>query len=671
MKRRNFLQQTGLGLLSLGLSETILSILSADYSSVLAQTTKRKLALLIGINQYPNVTTLNGCINDVELQKDLLIYRCGFDPKDIITLTDKNATRNNIETVFLEHLTKQAKQNDLILFHFSGYGLSYSHNSELKNCLIPVDGIQAETFNGILPETLLLLWRSLPTKNIISVFDTSYNLLSTNSKNRTYPQNINLPINPEILEFQLKLQQDLKISPSQFKQIPGILLSAANNNQIAAEINWGNFTTGLLTYALTQELWQSSTANTIYCTLNQTASIVTQIMGNKQIPEIITKTPNQEISLTENLSADGVILGIEDPGKIQLSLNGIPAYVMQNYGINSVLNIVGENNNNKLQIRSKEGIKAKAKIIGNIEEIKKGQLVEEYLRYLPKNIGLNIALDNNLERIEKVDATSALTSLPYISSVVNLGEQTADYIFGKIPETSNYGLFSLGKKLIPGTKGEAVKVAIKRLSAKLQTLLAVKLWRLTNNTGSSKLGVKANLETVGVISEIIITRETARNQKFKKVDSLPENVNLIPTLSRGSKIQYTMENYSEKEIYYMLLGIDGDTNAIASIPLSPTLPINTELGELLITNPPGIMEMQLIISSQPFNETLTKLASIWGEKTHRIGEVSQPLAVIQSILQDLHQSNSEIVGDMNNITTDSYILDVNKYASFNFIYQVV
>ncbi|HEY9704489.1 MAG TPA: caspase family protein, partial [Allocoleopsis sp.] len=541
------------------------------------------------------------------------------DPKDIITLTDKNATRNNIETVFLEHLTKQAKPDDLILFHFSGYGLSYSHNSELKNCLVPIDGIQEETFNGILPETLLLLWRSLSSENIISVFDTSYNQFSTNLKNRSYPQNINLPINPEILAFQLKLQQDLKISPSQLKQIPGILLSAANNDQIAAEMNWGNLTTGLLTYALTQELWQSSTANTIYCTLNQTASIVTQIMGNKQIPEVMTKSPNQQISLTENLSADGVILGIEDTGKIQLSLNGITPYVMQNYGINSVFNIVGENNNNKLQIRSKEGIKAKAKIIGNIEEIKKGQLVEEYLRVLSKNIGLNIALDNNLERIEKVDATSALTSLPYISSVVNLGEQTADYIFGKIPETSNYGLFSLAKKLIPGTKGEAVKVAIKRLSAKLQTLLAVKLWRLTSNSGSSKLGVKANLEALSPLPEIIITRETLRNKELKIADFFKGKTQLIPTLSIGSKIQYTIGNYSEKQIYYMLLGIDGDTNAIASIPISPNLPINTELGELLITTPPGIVEMQLIISDQPFNQTLTNLTSIWGEKNHRIG----------------------------------------------------
>lgn len=670
MKRRNFLQQTGLGLLSLGLSETILSILSADYSSVLAQTTKRKLALLIGVNQYPNVTPLNGCINDVELQKDLLIYRCGFDSKDIITLTDKNATRNNIETAFLEHLTKQAKSDDIILFHFSGYGLSLADNSQLKNCLVPVDGIQAETFNGILPETLLLLWRSLATKNIISVFDTSYNQISTNLKNRTYPQNINLSINPEILAFQLKLQQDLKISPSQLKQIPGILLSAANNNQIAAEINWGTFTTGLLTYALTQQLWQSSTANTIYCTLNQTASIVTQMMGNKQIPEVMTKSPNQQISLTENFSADGVILGIEDTGKIQLSLNGIPPYIMQNYGINSVFKLV-ENDKNKLQIRSKEGIKAKAKIIGNIEEIKKGQLVEEYLRVLSRNIGLNIALDNNLERIEKVDATSALTSLPYISSVVNLGEQTADYIFGKIPETSNYGLFSLGKKLIPNTKGEAVKVAIKRLSAKLQTLLAVKLWRLTNNSGSSRLGVKANLDALSPLPEIIITRETLRNQDRKKAHFFNENSQLIPTVSIGSKIQYTIGNYSEKQIYYILLGLDGDANAIASIPISPTLPINSDLGELLITTPSGIIEMQLIISDQPFNQTLTKLTSIWGEKTHRIGEVSQPLTVVQSILQDLHQSNSEIVNDMNNITTDSYILDVNKYASFNFIYQVV
>ncbi|HAA29179.1 MAG TPA: peptidase C14, partial [Cyanobacteria bacterium UBA8553] len=76
LKRRTFLQQTGLVLAALGVSETVLSLLGEKslavpllerYFQVLAQPTGRKLALLVGINQYPHSTALAGCVTDVEL----------------------------------------------------------------------------------------------------------------------------------------------------------------------------------------------------------------------------------------------------------------------------------------------------------------------------------------------------------------------------------------------------------------------------------------------------------------------------------------------------------------------------------------------------------------------------------------------------------------------------
>ena len=54
LKRRAFLQQAGLTLAALGISEAGLLRLSDRYSQVLAAPTARKLALLVGINQYPD-----------------------------------------------------------------------------------------------------------------------------------------------------------------------------------------------------------------------------------------------------------------------------------------------------------------------------------------------------------------------------------------------------------------------------------------------------------------------------------------------------------------------------------------------------------------------------------------------------------------------------------------
>ncbi|MGB5972597.1 MAG: hypothetical protein WBG38_04720, partial [Nodosilinea sp.] len=53
LKRRAFLQQAGLALGALGLGGTALLASSEQYQQALAQPARRKLALLVGINTYP------------------------------------------------------------------------------------------------------------------------------------------------------------------------------------------------------------------------------------------------------------------------------------------------------------------------------------------------------------------------------------------------------------------------------------------------------------------------------------------------------------------------------------------------------------------------------------------------------------------------------------------
>jgi hypothetical protein len=99
------------------------------------------------------------------------MHRFGFYPSDILTLSDQQASRQQIETAFLNHLTKQAQPGDLVVFHFSGYGrrvqLATSPEAVL-NSLVPVDGLvptsEATAVNDLLEETLWLLLRSLPTE---------------------------------------------------------------------------------------------------------------------------------------------------------------------------------------------------------------------------------------------------------------------------------------------------------------------------------------------------------------------------------------------------------------------------------------------------------------------------------------------------------------------------
>lgn len=120
IKRRQFLQFTGSALATIGLSQLDIMQQGNRYAKVLAQNSKRKLALLVGIDEYKNgISPLEGCANDVLLQKELLTHRFGFNPNDIRILTNAQATRQNILKEFEKHLIEQAKPGDAIMFHSS------------------------------------------------------------------------------------------------------------------------------------------------------------------------------------------------------------------------------------------------------------------------------------------------------------------------------------------------------------------------------------------------------------------------------------------------------------------------------------------------------------------------------------------------------------------------
>lgn len=83
---------------------------------------QNKLALLIGIGQYPQESgwpTIHGD-NDVTIIKELLLDQ-DFKEENIFTLTNSTATKAGI-TSALEVLRQKAKQGDIVYIHFSGHG---------------------------------------------------------------------------------------------------------------------------------------------------------------------------------------------------------------------------------------------------------------------------------------------------------------------------------------------------------------------------------------------------------------------------------------------------------------------------------------------------------------------------------------------------------------------
>ncbi len=735
MKRRIFLQRIGSILAVLGVTESEWWTRANSLQQALADTTPRKLALLVGINQYPKIPALKGCLTDVELQRELLIHRFGFQPSDILSLTNKQATRQGIENAFVEHLVKQAKPGDAVVFHFSGYGSRIKTKSLLggmENALIPVDGSQVienseTTANYLLEDTLLLMLQSLATERATAILDTSYYKPSISQPTGLRSRSWKAPLEGIFLAEEVEFQKQLtkKIAPDKFNVL---LASTSNSKDLAKEIILSDFSAGLFTYALTQYLWETTAAKTIQISLSRVGSTMLSL-GSKQEPVLLKNNNQTKALIAANVQskpiagAQGTVTSVEDDGKtVHLWLGGIPPQVLEYYGVNSRFTFYSATSpsTTPLVLRSRNGLKAKATLKQvNDRQItpQVGQLIRERLRVLPKEVKLKIALDDvSLERIERVDATSAFASIERVGSVI-AGEQPADYLFGKLPETevpgtevnnamamsssSRYGLFTLGGDLIPdtlGEEGEALKVAVYRLAPKLKTLLAAKLWKLTQNEGSSGLSVKVSLEVIDKkLPHTLMERQTRRTlgmESSKKTDDVSSPG--IPTVSTGSKIRYRVENTGDRPLYLMLLGLNNNKNPIALYPwhkdedseensskpelqqviIPPretiTIPKTTAGFEWVMSGPDFWCETQMILSTSPFTKTLTALeeGKHSSRETHRISPLLNPLEVASSLLQDLNQA-SITKDETQNLSADSWVWNVNHWASFNFVFQVI
>jgi Caspase domain/Domain of unknown function (DUF4384) len=768
LTRRNFLQQAGFALFALGGSEGARSQWDAPnraaspgdrYLQALAQPPGRKLALLVGIDRYSYSKNLSGCVTDVELQRELLVQRFGFHPSDVLVLTDQQATRENIEIAFIEHLTEQAKEGDIVVFHFSGYGNCVKRVREsavpddaperLVKSLLPSDGLLSTkgepANNDLLLETLILLTQSLAAQQVALVLDTSFyrtdRLLQGTLRSRSPLIPVAERPNPQELAFQEQLKSLLKLTHKPIGEtIPGVMLFAATDRQIAVEAQWEGFSAGLFTYAIAQHLWQVTPASPLYITLARADEQMGRLAPQR--PDLASGSSLKPTLLTyfvppqKSMGAEGVAIAIEENGTaVRLQLAGLPPTVLEYYQPNSRLLLslerARENASSaatdeaatvQLQIRSRSGLTAQAKVVSEVlpegVPLQVGLLARELIRVLPHNLGLTVALATDLERIERVDATSAFSNIAAVSSVAIAGEQAADCLFGRgrkstalpvlpeeaiansTPEVSprGYELFSRGNIPIPNTAGspdEAIKSGVQRLIPKLETLLAAKLWRLTLNEGSSRLGVRATLATLDPHPQILIDRAALRSGRIPQLDAPPPLGDLavsnswLPAIAPRSRIQYTIENYSDRALYLMLLGLEADGNAIALYPaasednssnLQPTivepgakltLP-HSNARDWTISEAPGLAEIYLICSLAPFAKTLQAISAFpypqfAGE---RLQVVRNPLEVAEALLQDLHDA-SAVAPELMGSATDVYAFDVNAWATFSFVYRVV
>ena len=717
--RRQFLQA---GLTSLigwqFLSRDRLAFAAEQYIQQASTSKQRKRALLIGINQYDakedisqNFTSngwlpLHGCVNDVELQKELLIHRFGFAPQDIITLTDREATRNNIFEAITTHLVAQTLPDDLVVVHFSGHGSRLG----TYNTLVPVDSGLPQNLEN-LKDITEQEWRSwlqaIATDRILSVIDAGF-----------YYPNVSA-----IGNFRLRSRIGLKKwqPPTEIEQIKkqpveklpiGTTLRAVSGDMLCADAQWSGFSSGAFTYSLVQQMWQITPATTIYVVMGNVATELDRkalhnenLTIDKQIAEMVEigSAPQKAIDShtfttflpVATLGSDGAIINSTDDFA-DVCLAGLPIAVLSNYMAGSILQTDLQT---IVQLKSRNGFNGKVEVLGDRtnnqklnqkldQKLASGQLLQEVIRAISYNVKLAIALDLGLSKIERVDATSAFSTLPNMFGV-NANEQCADCLFGV--QSASYGLFTVGHTPILGSfgaVGESVGVAIKRLQPFLESLLAAKLIRITENQAASHLDVRVTLKAIIGVDERSITiasKSSARASLIPASSTISNTVRTKP-INIGDRLECHIENFSDQTLYVRIFCLDPRSKILTPnfivIPyandgiISPletlTIPYPKAPMNWAVSAPKGMVDVQVVISRLPLLQVVKTLETSQRQASSLNGLIAipNPLQVAQALLADLDcTSQLSDFGKLSNIS-DVWMLDVEQWATFSFNYQV-
>ncbi len=392
ISRRQFFQFAGSTLTTLGLSQLNIQRQAYRYGKVLAQSTPRKLALLVGINKYSD-QALDGCVNDVALQRHLLIHRFGFNPKDIYTLTDEKATRSGILQAFEEYLIRQAKPGDVVVYHYSGHGsrvldpdpivVEPGNQNGLNGTFVPVDGELPDGFpeqggsvKDIMGHTLFLLMSALPSENFTAVLDSCYSGGAARPPFRVRARDggNKVQISPEEKAYQDQWLSRLKLSREEFVKryragvAKGVVLTATDPNQLAIDAQLNGFYAGIFTYLLTQYLWQET---------GTPESAIAYAIQN--IPKEFKQTPRYEVKVGSGYEkqpiyfinnpspvADAVITEVNG-NQAKLWLGGVDLGELDNGTVLTIINDRGASSG-KVTLQSRDGLIGEATVEGVAKE---------------------------------------------------------------------------------------------------------------------------------------------------------------------------------------------------------------------------------------------------------------------------------------------------------------
>ncbi len=711
MRRRDFLEGMGLTTIFWGLGQhhqtATASLLAKLANNLQSIPTAQKFALLVGVNRYsqPEIPELAGCVTDLEMQSQLLRYRYGFAEENIFKLTDQEATGDNLRSTQAE-LTKRIQAGDVLVGHFSGYGLE------------SIEGNALVLFDEILPLTSWGDWlRSLPTPYLTTILDTSFTPAptSTNStlQSRSLPSSIaplvlkitssnpdsNLVTppssivspNPESIPTQVKLPVLIPKSPSKSllesspklldvtSELPGIVVRAAAINQPAMEKSWDGFSAGLFTYAFTQTLWQAPNPEnpenpqnllSLKGNLDQAKkNLEATIPGSEviQTPTFIGKSPSLFpffVPQESDSPAAGLVTEVAENNEAgTLWLGGLPSQVLAHYDVDSLLRVsskvsgsdLGLNGldspadfivdsvpDSLLQVVDRTGLTAKVKIISSDYPLPPNTPIPDMPTPTIPKAG---NLVQELVRVLPRHLTLEVLLDRHLSRIE------------KVDATSTFAGIrhvSLGK-----ASGDYLFTAQDQSYA-LSTLGGDLLPETKGQTGEAVKSAVGRLK--GQLSNLLALKLLyLTDHQSPELLGLQLNQSLIENTSDQTLWGLIFSHTPDPQLW-LLPSLDSPESSFGVYELPPRTKVSIDL-------PAKFTTAYGIFSSQPLQQTIVTLAELHSELTTapipQKLKLSNPLKIMETLYQDLQapEANLDKFPVAFN-SSDNYIFDTNTWATF-------
>jgi len=236
-------------------------------------------ALIIGIDKYENVRSLDYAVKDAEDIQSMLVDKFHFKEEDIVLLKNEEATKTSILQEF-SNITKKAGDNDRVLIFFAGHGQTQDlPDGGEMGYLMPVNGDEKDLYiSAIDMDELRKISLLSEAKHILYLVDACYGGIAS-----VGARGLNAKSTPDYVQ---------KITQDKARQM---ISAGGRGEEVIEKAEWGHsaFTKNLLTGL------RDSKADT-----DSDGIITAQELGTYLQKKVTIDSDNRQTPKTRNLSSD-------------------------------------------------------------------------------------------------------------------------------------------------------------------------------------------------------------------------------------------------------------------------------------------------------------------------------------------------------------------------------